>query len=278
MSSSRGTLFESAQPPPATLRRSAIPSAERPGVDRGSRNGALVTGGARGIGRGIAERLARRGDTVFIADIAGEGETAAGFRAEGLDVHPVRLDVRDVGAIGEVVERVDRQVPLATMVNNAGIGWIRPLVDVSPDDFDALMAVNLRGVFFGIQAAAKVMIPRGGGCIVNTASTSAFSASTSPMVPYDTSKGAVRMLTIAAARELATHGIRVNAVAPGTVDTDLVRSVLGESRAAKQTGTLIPLGRLGQPTDIAAAVDFLSSEAASYVTGHVLVVDGGWLT
>ena len=237
-----------------------------------------MTGGARGIGRGIAERLARRGDTVFIADIAGEGETAAGFRAEGLDVHPVRLDVRDVGAIGEVVERVDRQVPLATMVNNAGIGWIRPLVDVSPDDFDTLMAVNLRGVFFGIQAAAKVMIPRGAGCIVNTASTSAFSASTSPMVPYDTSKGAVRMLTIAAARELATHGIRVNAVAPGTVDTDLVRSVLGESRAAEQTGTLIPLGRLGQPTDIAAAVAFLSSEAASYVTGHVLVVDGGWLT
>jgi len=215
---------------------------------------------------------------VFIADIAGEAETAAGFRAEGLDVHPLRLDVRDVGAIGEVVERVDREVPLATMVNNAGIGWIRPLVDVSPDDFDALMAVNLRGVFFGIQAAAKVMIPRGAGCIVNTASTSAFSASTSPMVPYDTSKGAVRMLTIAAARELATHGIRVNAVAPGTVDTDLVRSVLGESRAAEQTGTLIPLGRLGQPTDIAAAVDFLSSEAASYVTGHVLVVDGGWLT
>ncbi|MCY4371925.1 MAG: glucose 1-dehydrogenase [bacterium] len=247
-------------------------------MDRGSRNGALVTGGARGIGRGIAERLARRGDTVFIADIAGEAETAAGFRAEGLDVHPLRLDVRDVGAIGEVVERVDREVPLATMVNNAGIGWIRPLVDVSPDDFDALMAVNLRGVFFGIQAAAKVMIPRGAGCIVNTASTSAFSASTSPMVPYDTSKGAVRMLTIAAARELATHGIRVNAVAPGTVDTDLVRSVLGESRAAEQTGTLIPLGRLGQPTDIAAAVDFLSSEAASYVTGHVLVVDGGWLT
>lgn len=215
---------------------------------------------------------------MFIADIAGEAETAAGFRAEGLDVHPLRLDVRDVGAIGEVVERVDREVPLATMVNNAGIGWIRPLVDVSPDDFDALMAVNLRGVFFGIQAAAKVMIPRGAGCIVNTASTSAFSASTSPMVPYDTSKGAVRMLTIAAARELATHGIRVNAVAPGTVDTDLVRSVLGESRAAEQTGTLIPLGRLGQPTDIAAAVDFLSSEAASYVTGHVLVVDGGWLT
>ena len=247
-------------------------------MDRESPAGALVTGGARGIGRGIAERLARRGDTVFIADIAGEAGTAAELRAEGLDVHPVRLDVRDEAAIAEVVERVDRQAPLATMVNNSGVGWIRPLVDVTPGDFDMLMAINLRGVFFGIQAAAKVMIPRGGGCIVNTASTSAFTASTSPMVPYDTSKGAVRMLTVASARELAAHGIRVNAVAPGTVDTDLVRSVLGDSRASEQAGTLIPLGRLGQPADIAAAVDYLSSAAASYVTGHVLVVDGGWLT
>ena len=247
-------------------------------MDSESPAGALVTGGARGIGRGIAERLARRGDTVFIADIAGAVDTAAELRAVGLDVHPATLDVRDVAAIGEAVERVDREVPLATMVNNAGIGWSRPLVEVTPEDFDGLMAVNLRGVFFGIQAAARVMIPRGAGCIVNTASTSGFTASTSPMVPYDTSKGAVRMLTIAAARELAPSGIRVNAVAPGTVDTDMVRSVLGDSRASEQAGTLIPLGRLGQPADVAAAVDFLSSEAASYVTGHVLVVDGGWLT
>lgn len=244
----------------------------------GSPAGALVTGGARGIGRGIAQRLARRGDTVFIADIAGEEEAAAELRAEGLDVRPVRLDVRDVTAIGTAVERIDRDIPLGTVVNNAGIGWARPLVEVTPEDFDGLMAVNLRAVFFGIQAAAKVMIPRGAGCIVNTASTSAFTASTTPMVPYDTSKGAVRMLTVAAARELARYGIRVNAVAPGTVDTDMVRSVLGDSASRAQAGTLIPLGRLGQPADIAAAVDFLSSDAASYVTGHVLVVDGGWLT
>lgn len=237
-----------------------------------------MTGGARGIGKAIAERLARRGDTVFIADIAGEEQTAAQLRTEGLDVRPLRLDVRDVTAISATVERIDDDIPLGTVVNNAGIGWARPLVDVTLEEFDELMAVNLRAVFFGIQAAAKVMIPRGAGCIVNTASTSAFTASTAPMVAYDTSKGAVRMLTIAAARELAPFGIRVNAVAPGTVDTDMVRSVLGESAARSQEGTLIPLGRLGQPADVAAAVDFLSSESASYVTGHVLVVDGGWLT
>ena len=239
---------------------------------------ALVTGGARGIGRAIAERLARRGDTVFIADL----EEAAGIeelRAAGARIRSVLLDVRDEAAIAAAVEDIERELPLGTMVNNAGVAWIRPLVEVTPDEFDNLMSVNLRGVFFGIQAAARVMIPRGTGCIVNTASTSAFSASTTPMVPYDTSKGAVRMLTLAAARELAPFGIRVNAVAPGTMDTDLSRSLLGESGALDaQPSTLIPLGRLGQPEDVAGAVDFLTSEAASYVTGHVLAVDGGWLT
>ena len=241
--------------------------------------GALVTGGARGIGRAIAERLARRGDTVFIGDL---GSTAAGtaaeLAAEGLAAHGVELDVRDPRSLAAAVASVEEVAPLATMVNNAGVCWIRPLVEVTPQEFDDLMGVNLRGVFFGIQAAARVMAGRG-GCIVNTASTSGFTASTTPMVPYDTSKGAVRMLTIAAARELAPAGIRVNAVAPGTVDTDLTRSVLDdpgvlESQAAER----IPLGRLGRPTDIAAAVDFLSSPDASYITGHVLVVDGGWLT
>lgn len=241
--------------------------------------GALVTGGARGIGRGIAERLARRGDVVFIGDLGSTAAaTAAELVAEGLAVHGVELDVRDPGSLAAAVAAVEEVAPLATMVNNAGVCWIRPLVEVTPREFDDLMSINLRGVFFGIQAAARAMAGRG-GCIVNTASTSGFTASTTPMVPYDTSKGAVRMLTIAAARELAPAGIRVNAVAPGTVDTDLTRSVLDDPEVLeRQAAERIPLGRLGRPTDIAAAVDFLSSDAASYITGHVLVVDGGWLT
>ena len=243
------------------------------------RPGALVTGGARGIGRAIAERLARRGDTVVIGDVGSSASpTAAELSAAGLAVHAVQLDVREPESLAAAVARVEEIAPLATMVNNAGVAWIRPLTEVTPQEFDDLMAVNLRGVFFGIQAAARAMADRG-GCIVNTASTSAFTASTTPMVPYDTSKGAVRMLTIAAARELAAAGIRVNAVAPGTVDTHLTRSVLDDPELLeRQAAELIPLGRLGKVTDIAAAVDFLSSDAASYVTGHVLVVDGGWLT
>lgn len=241
--------------------------------------GALVTGGGRGIGRAIAERLARRGDTVVIGDLGPTAATtAAELAAEGLAVHGVELDVRDPESLAAAVGRIEEVAPLATMVNNAGVGWIRPLVDVTPQEFDDLMSINLRGVFFGIQAAARAMAGRG-GCIVNTASTSGFTASTTPMVPYDTSKGAVRMLTIAAARELAPVGVRVNAVAPGTVDTDLTRTLLDDPGALeRQAAERIPLGRLGRVTDIAAAVDFLSSDAAAYITGHVLVVDGGWLT
>lgn len=243
--------------------------------------GALVTGGARGIGRAIAERLARRGDAVFIADVDVDAATRAAreLGEEGFRAHPIELDVSNVGSIRDVVTEVDATAPLRTLVNNAGVGWVTPLLDVTPERFDALMAVNLRGTFFALQAAARVMAPRRVGAIVNLASTSAFTASTTPMVPYDTSKGAVRMLTISAARELAGHGIRVNAVAPGTVNTGLTRSLSDNPDALERLAeTHIPLGRLGSPDEIAAAVDFLSSDAASYVTGHVLVVDGGWLT
>lgn len=242
--------------------------------------GALVTGGARGIGRAIAERLARRGDHVVIVDRdRSVVDTANALRGLGLDVEGIVVDVTDVAATSAVVAEADDSTPLATVVNNAGVAWSQPLIEISPERFDALMAVNLRAVFFVLQAAARAMIPRRSGVIVNLASTSAFTASTNPMVPYDTSKGAVRMLTVAAARELAGHGIRVNAVAPGTIDTDLTRGLMEDPTSLDaQTDTLIPLGRLGAPTDVAEAVAYLTSEAASYVTGHVLVVDGGWLT
>lgn len=243
--------------------------------------GTLVTGGARGIGAAIASALARRGDDVVVADLDGDGaeKTAQQLRGEGLSAQAEQLDVADPDAIARVVEKVDREQPLGTVVNNAGIGFSAPIVDVTIAQFRRLMAVNLEGVFFMLQAAARVMQPRGAGCIVNLASTSGFTASTAPMVVYDTSKGAVRMLTVSAARELSSSGIRVNAVAPGTIDTDLTRSLAVDPGALDRlVERRIPLGRLGQPADIAEAVAWLSSAAAGYVTGHVLVVDGGWLT
>jgi NAD(P)-dependent dehydrogenase (short-subunit alcohol dehydrogenase family) len=244
-------------------------------------SGALVTGGAGGIGRAIVERLGRRGDTVFVADVDYDGaaEVAAGLVSTGCDARPLLFDVRDPQAVAEAVAAADSEAPLATVVNNAGVGWICPLVDVTPERFDALMAVNVRGVFFVLQAAARAMIPRGSGAIVNVASTSSFTASTSPMVPYDTSKGAVRTLTVSAAHELAGTGVRVNAVAPGTVATSLTRSLVDDPRDLDRLAeTHIPMGRLASPHEIADAVEYLSSAASSYVTGHVLVVDGGWLT
>ena len=139
------------------------------------------------------------------------------------------------------------------------------------------MAVNVRGVFFVVQAALRAMAPRGAGSIVTVCSTSGFTASTGPMAADDASKGAVRLLTQAAAREAAASGVRVNAVAPGTVETDLTLGLASAAALADLGTNRIPLGRLGQPHEIAAAVVFLASDAASYVTGHVLVVDGGWL-
>ena len=195
----------------------------------------------------------------------------------GGSARSVELDVTDVAQVREVVAAVDAETPLGTVVANAGVAFERPLADVEPAEYDALMAVNVRGVFFVVQAAVRAMTPRGCGSIVTVCSTSGFTASTGSMTAYDASKGAVRLLTQAAAREVASIGLRVNAVAPGTVETGLTLGLASQDELAALGATRVPLGRLGRPEEIAAAVRFLSSSEASYVTGHVLVVDGGWL-
>lgn len=232
---------------------------------------AFVTGAARGIGRAVSLRLAAEGRTVFAAD-RDRPEPAPGIR-------PVAVDVTDCEALRAAIAEADHAVPLDVLVNNAGIGFAEPLATMTPERFDLLMAVNVRAVYFGSQAAAAVMAPRRRGSIVNLASTSAFAASGSPMTAYDTSKGAVRMMTTTVARELAPAGVRVNAVAPGTIDTELTRSIAADQAALDElVARRIPLGRLGVPADIAAAVAWLASDDAAYVTGQTLVVDGGRLT
>jgi NAD(P)-dependent dehydrogenase (short-subunit alcohol dehydrogenase family) len=241
--------------------------------------GSLVVGGAKGIGRAIAQALAARGDDVVVADLDARAaqELVGELQDGGLSARFEELDVTDVERVRAVVAAADAAGPLGTVVASAGIAFARPLADVEPDEYDRLMAVNVRGVFFVVQAALRAMAPRRRGSIVTICSTSGFTASTSAMTAYDASKGAVRLLTQAAAREAAPSGVRVNAVAPGTVETDLTLGLASADELAALGASRVPLGRLGKPEEIASAVAFLASEAASYVTGHVLVADGGWL-
>ena len=249
-------------------------------TDRFDGSVAVVTGAGRGMGRAVALRLGREGARVVVAELNPDhgAEVAEQIRAAGGTAIPVDADVSRLDDVrrlfGEAV-RVFGVVDI--LVNNAGIGVAKPILDYTEADWDRQMGVNVKGVFFCSQAAARLMIPRRHGKIVNFASTSAFVSSSNPEVAYDTSKGAVRQMTISMAAELAPHGINVNAVAPGTTQTEMTRSTLSTEEGLAWQLARIPMGRVGQPEDIAAVVLFLCSPGASYITGHTLVADGGWL-
>jgi NAD(P)-dependent dehydrogenase (short-subunit alcohol dehydrogenase family) len=247
---------------------------------------AIVTGGARGIGGAVARGFAREGALVMIADLRAElaEQTAAEIVADGGQAAATAVDVssnddldRLVAATRERFGRID------ILHNNAGIsGGVGDIFAYTPEDWDRIMNVNLKSAFFLAQKVARVMIDQGsGGRILNTASTSAFISSSRPIVPYDISKAGMRQLTVSLAAHLVDYGINVNAIAPGTIDTDLgagtvdpaVRRAMQEKRAQEK----IPMKRLGQPEDLVGAAIFLVSDEAAYVTGHTLVVDGGVL-
>jgi NAD(P)-dependent dehydrogenase (short-subunit alcohol dehydrogenase family) len=204
-------------------------------------------------------------------------EVADQIRAAGGEATAVTADVSHTGDVTRLfAETVKAYGAVDILVNNAGIGVAKPILDYTEADWDRQMGVNVKGVFFCSQAAARLMIPRARGKIVNFASTSAFVSSSQPEVAYDTSKGAVRQMTVSMAAELAPHGINVNAVAPGTTETEMTRTSLSTEEGRAWQLARIPMGRVGQPDDIAAVVLFLCSDEASYITGHTLVADGGW--
>jgi NAD(P)-dependent dehydrogenase (short-subunit alcohol dehydrogenase family) len=241
---------------------------------------AIVTGAGRGMGRAVAEHFGHEGAHVVVAEVnqAHGEEVAAQIRDGGGTAIAIRADVSRTDDVRRLFgATVDLFGTVDIAVNNAGIAVARPLLDYTEEDWDRQMGVNVKGVFFCCQEAAKVMVPHHEGKIVNFASTSAFVSSSRPEVAYDTSKGAVRQMTVSIAAELAPHGINVNAVAPGTTATEMTRSTLATDEGLSWQLARIPMGRVGQPQDIASVVLFLCSPEASYITGHTLVVDGGWL-
>ncbi|WP_121823613.1 SDR family NAD(P)-dependent oxidoreductase [Halostella salina] len=243
---------------------------------------AIVTGGSSGIGRAIARAFGDAGATVIVADLREEPKDVdadlptheaiedAGGRAEF-----VETDVSDPDQVRSVVEAARDFGGVDVMVNNAGIFGGGSILETDPDTLDGLLGVNVRGVFVGCQAAAQDMIEREEpGAIVNTASISSNLAQHG-QVAYDTSKGAVRMITRGAALELAEHGIRVNGVAPGQIATEISEGWTEEAEEGEFLKP-VPQGRAGRPEDVAGATLFLASDAASYTTGELVHVDGGW--
>jgi len=241
---------------------------------------AIVTGAGAGIGLGIVERLARDGWRVAITDIDGAAAEAqaARLRATGADVVGRRLDVTSEAEVDAVVPAIAAELGrLDLFVNNAGITIHGLIADLPFASWRRVLDVDLDGVFLGTRAAGRIMVPNGRGSIVNIASV-AWDRGSPGRAPYVVSKAGVVGLTKVAAVEWAGSGVRVNAVAPGYVDTALLRNGFQSGAIAEEDVLArIPAGRVAQTSEIAAVVAFLGSPDASYLTGQVIAVDGGFL-
>jgi NAD(P)-dependent dehydrogenase (short-subunit alcohol dehydrogenase family) len=233
----------------------------------------LVTGGAQGIGEACVRRFAREGAQVVIADI---DEVNGPALAAELGALFVPCDVGERRQVEALVARaVAAHGRVDVLVNNAGIFKAADFLDISEEDFDAVLRVNLKGAFLVGQAVAREMARAGRGSIVNMSSVNAVMAIPS-IASYNVSKGGINQLTRVMALALADRGIRVNAVAPGTIATELAaKAVLTSPEAESRIMSRTPLRRLGEPFEVAEAVAYLASDAASYITGEILVVDGG---
>jgi NAD(P)-dependent dehydrogenase (short-subunit alcohol dehydrogenase family) len=242
---------------------------------------AIVTGSGRGIGRAIALGFAAEGARLVVADVRQDlaESTAAEIQSGGAQALALVVDVTQQEHLQLMVEAaVERFGRLDILHNNAGILGQADLFACTPDEWDAVLAVNVKAAFFATQKAARVMIDQGrGGRILNTASTSAFIASSHPTIPYDVSKAGMRQLTVSFAAHLVQYGITVNAIAPGTIETELTLAAGDRTWLERRVKEKIPMGRLGQPRDLVGAAVYLCSDEAAYVTGHTLVVDGGIL-
>ncbi|MGI5962552.1 MAG: 3-oxoacyl-[acyl-carrier-protein] reductase [Lawsonibacter sp.] len=237
---------------------------------------ALVTGGSRGIGRAICLELARQGVCVAVNYAGNEAaalETVEACRALGAEAEAFQADVADPAACDALIQAVkDRFGKLDILVNNAGITRDGLLMTAKAEDFDRVLDTNLKGAYFCMKAASKLMMRQRYGRIVNLSSVVGLRGNPG-QTGYAASKAGILGLTKAAAKELATRGVTVNAVAPGFIDTDMT-AVLPENAKNAMLST-IPMARPGQPEDVAHAVAFFAQPESAYITGQVLCVDGG---
>jgi len=238
---------------------------------------AIVTGAARGIGLSIGQRFVEEGATVIISDVIdAEGEAAA----KAIGASYMHCDVSKAADVNALVAAVtERHGAIDILVNNAGIAVGGDFLEVSEAEFDRVIGINLKGSFLMLQACARHMVKqaqagRKPGAIVNMSSVNDTLAIPG-IVTYCMSKGGVSQLTRATALALAPHGIRVNAIGPGTINTDMARGVLADKAAFNRAMSRTPLGRVGEPSEVASIAAFLASDDASYVTGETIYVDGG---
>lgn len=239
---------------------------------------ALITGGGRGIGLAIARTLGRSGARIVVGDVHSDRakSAAAELRSMSIDATSLPLDVTSSSAVKALFSVAYESGGIDIVVNNAGISARIPAEEYPDDEFDAMMDVNLKGAFYVMRTAGAAWIATGKpGTIINIASFAGIVAD--PLsAPYAATKGGLVQLTRTCAVEWAPHRIRVNAIAPGYVTTDMTSRSLADGGLAAAILDKIPLGRVAEPHEIAAAALFLASPASSYVTGHVLCVDGGW--
>ncbi len=241
---------------------------------------AVVTGARRGIGRGIALEMARVGARVVVSDISKEDcqKVVDEITRTGGQALAVKCDVSLKSDIDEMVKRTVAELGgLDILVNNAGVISYKPVMEVTEQDWDRTVSINLKGQFLCAQAAAREMLKKKWGRIINIASISSGGCGIAfpSIAHYTASKGGVVALTTALALELTPMGINVNAISPGAIETEMARPVK-ESGTLPQLLARIPKGRMGQPEDIAHLAVFLASDEADYITGVQIVIDGGW--
>ena len=241
---------------------------------------AIVTGGAQGLGKRMVAGLAEMGADVAIADVNREGAAETADELDGeTDVIAVEVDVTDESSVKRMVTEVTNQLgPITVLVNNAGIVTNDPAEGLSIDDWRRVLAVNLDGVFLCAKHVGRRMLERGEGRIVNVSSMSGFDVNVpQKQASYNASKAGVSMLTKSLAVEWADRGVRVNAIAPGYMRTELVDEILAENPEMEETWLEnTPMNRLGRPEELRELVVYLASEASSYMTGSTVHIDGGY--